>query len=54
LGHFKSTSSASIQEKESTIAKKAAAENNLKQQLDNSKRKYEGEMANLRHALKGM
>ena len=54
LGHFKSTSNAAIQEKESTIAVKAVAENNLKQQLESSKKKYEGEIANLRHALKGM
>jgi len=54
LGHFKSASNSAIQEKESTIAKKAAAENNLKQQLESSKKKYEGEIANLQHALKGM
>lgn len=54
LEHFRSASDSAIQEKESTIVKKAAAENNLKQQLETSKKKYEGELANLRHALKGI
>ena len=53
IKHLKTTSRHHLNEKETAIARKSAEEIHLKDQFENSKQKYEEEIASLRQALKG-
>lgn len=54
IRHIKATSQQSLQEKDTIIARKSAAEIQLKEKLEFNKKKYEEESASLRQALKGV
>lgn len=54
IKHLRTTSQQKLQEMDNTIAIKSAEEIQLKERLENSKKKYEEEIASLRQALKGM